>query len=984
VGERIELLRKTVSGIMLALLLASLVSEFSGSLIKKAASVELPSAYPLVYVCPNEVWAEVGETFTVSVVVYNLTDTETVVPEPPYVIRLGDLYSFDVQLSWDPTVIKYVAHTVTIPVENYLSPVPPSPYAGILYKPVQELSNVVDEAGNMPNAEDPRVRAWIAYASKYPAGPFNGNGTLFVMTFEVLKLGESPIEIVDCSLSDNRGEPIAKTRTRRWLNPPLNGVLNPHVQGIDVSHHQGDINWSEVYVAGYRFAFVKASGATEFMDDHFEINMIDGHNAGVLMGAYHFAYPEYNDPVDEAQFFVSVAGEYLKEGYLRPVLDLEDDENENSYPYRLGKEALSNWVHTWMETVKSETGIEPIIYVNSDYANNYLNTSIAQYNLWIAHWTYDPTISPDTGIWESWDFWQYSDQGTVPGIAGNVDLDLFNGDMQKLQSNFVIRSTPKITSIDPSQPIAFAYQYLTIIGEGFVPDSYVNFSTGSSIYRISKERTRFINPNKIEVVPGFAYIELPWKVWVINPDGSQSNKHDFQTRRASDEEIEKVLLLALDYAYLGKWTVDDAVIMTAIAGGESGWSHNAAGDAVKDWGIVWDRKKQYDPNINSMGFCSWGYWQILMPAHLDDLKNLAHTDDYTEIAEWLRDPNNNLKAAYKVWNKQGFGAWSAYAPTIDGKPNPSYYKNPEIWNRVTSIAERISIFKCPVNITITDEYGRTISEIENQIPGASFEYFNATDTKIFRLPLNLTYHVQINATAYGNITIGQITPTESIYEIAFSQVTFNLTNETIAQFNLLPFNASYTLEVDENGDGVIDYELTPDVETLTSEYDIGITEIVPSKTVVGQGYKLTINVTIMNYGAHTETFNVTVYANTTIISQTEATLTSGNSTTISFTWNTSGFTKGNYTISAYAWPVSGETDTVDNTCIDGIVTVTIPGDVDGDHWVFLYDAVKLLSRYGTRIYIDPKYDPVCDIDDDGRIFLYDAVILLAHYGQKDP
>jgi hypothetical protein len=113
------------------------------------------------------------------------------------------------------------------------------------------------------------------------------------------------------------------------------------------------------------------------------------------------------------------------------------------------------------------------------------------------------------------------------------------------------------------------------------------------------------------------------------------------------------------------------------------------------------------------------------------------------------------------------------------------------------------------------------------------------------------------------------------------------------------------------------------------------------------------------------------------------TLESGASTTITFTWNTAGYAKGNYTISAYAWPVLGETDTEDNTLTDGIVTVTIPGDVDGDFWVFLYDAVKLLSRYGAKRG-DPKYDPVYDIDEDGRIFLYDAVILLAHYGQRYP
>ena len=51
--------------------------------------------------------------------------------------------------------------------------------------------------------------------------------------------------------------------------------------------------------------------------------MIESRQAGMLMGAYHFAYPQFNDAEDEARFFVSVAGDYITESYLRPVLDLE-------------------------------------------------------------------------------------------------------------------------------------------------------------------------------------------------------------------------------------------------------------------------------------------------------------------------------------------------------------------------------------------------------------------------------------------------------------------------------------------------------------------------------------------------------------------------------------------------------------------------------------------------------------------------------------
>jgi len=241
-------------------------------------------------------------------------------------------------------------------------------------------------------------------------------------------------------------QPVTYSYSQMGLNDTTRGLITvspstlipSYIDGIDVSSNQGYISWPEVYNAGYSFAFARASWGDEnpptLIDDYFETNMVNGHAAGMLIGAYHFAYPEYTDPVSEAHHFLNVAGDYLIEGYLRPVLDLEDDPGFDSYPYRLGKEALSNWVHEWMNTVKNETGIEPIIYTSSDYANNYLNISINQYDLWIAHWTYNPNNPPNTGIWEDWDFWQYSDQGSVPGVSGYVDLDLFNGDMSRLNT----------------------------------------------------------------------------------------------------------------------------------------------------------------------------------------------------------------------------------------------------------------------------------------------------------------------------------------------------------------------------------------------------------------------------------------------------------------------------------------------------------------------------------------------------------------------
>jgi parallel beta-helix repeat protein len=172
-------------------------------------------------------------------------------------------------------------------------------------------------------------------------------------------------------------------------------------------------------------------------------------------------------------------------------------------------------------------------------------------------------------------------------------------------------------------------------------------------------------------------------------------------------------------------------------------------------------------------------------------------------------------------------------------------------------------------------------------------------------------------------------------------------------------------------------------------HDVGITSVTTSKNIVGQGFNMSINASVFNYGDSTENINVTIYANSTTISEiNNIELASRNSTTITFTWNTTGFAMGNYTMTVYVTPVSGETDTTDNNSTGCWVLVTILGDVDGDfedgHYdVDLFDAVKLLACYGAKEG-DSNFDPNCDIDNDGRVFLFDAVILLSRYGQKYP
>ena len=169
--------------------------------------------------------------------------------------------------------------------------------------------------------------------------------------------------------------------------------------------------------------------------------------------------------------------------------------------------------------------------------------------------------------------------------------------------------------------------------------------------------------------------------------------------------------------------------------------------------------------------------------------------------------------------------------------------------------------------------------------------------------------------------------------------------------------------------------------------DIAVTNltICYGATVVPQNVSTWINVTVTNEGSTNETFTLTVYWNSTnVIDSTTVVLLIGETKAVKFAWNTSTLQRySNYTISAYATPVADEVDTVDNTYVGDTVILVLPGDVDADKDVDLFDAVAFLLCYGVKVG-NPKYNPNLDIDNDGQISLFDAVILLKHYGQKDP
>jgi parallel beta-helix repeat protein len=194
---------------------------------------------------------------------------------------------------------------------------------------------------------------------------------------------------------------------------------------------------------------------------------------------------------------------------------------------------------------------------------------------------------------------------------------------------------------------------------------------------------------------------------------------------------------------------------------------------------------------------------------------------------------------------------------------------------------------------------------------------------------------------------------------------------------------------DQKGsDGIRDTSYNIDVNNqdrfpLTRPYaglhDIGLISNGSAKTIIGQGFCANISLEAMNYGTQPETFNVTIFMNSTVITETRLTLTGRNSTGISISLNTTNAEKGNNTLTAYSEPVLGEADASDNT-INSWLLITIPGDINGDRAVDIYDAISLAAVFNSQP-TSPNWNFNVDINSDNIVDLYDAIILASHFSQ---
>lgn len=193
-------------------------------------------------------------------------------------------------------------------------------------------------------------------------------------------------------------------------------TLKPAYTFIDVSHWEGSIDWNQVKQSGISASYMKATEGTSYTDPTYAQYVQNASAAGLLVGAYHFAHPEQNDPIVEAKHFVDVLNQYHTD--LMPVLDLESPSSPTN---TITGSYVSNWARTFINYVQQTTGKRVMLYTGRWYVNGFNITGLSDVPIWVAK--YGSTLPTTLSDWKGWNSWQYTDSGNVNGV-GTVDMSV--------------------------------------------------------------------------------------------------------------------------------------------------------------------------------------------------------------------------------------------------------------------------------------------------------------------------------------------------------------------------------------------------------------------------------------------------------------------------------------------------------------------------------------------------------------------------------
>jgi GH25 family lysozyme M1 (1,4-beta-N-acetylmuramidase) len=205
---------------------------------------------------------------------------------------------------------------------------------------------------------------------------------------------------------------------------PADIGIQATVEGIDVSGHQGNVDWPAQWNAGRRFVWVKATEGTGYRNPYFAQQYNGSYNQGFIRGAYHFALPDRSSGATQANFFSNNGGGWSGDGKTLPgALDMEYNPY-GSTCYGLSKAAMTNWIRDFSNTYKARWNKWPAIYTSTSWWNQCVGSDFSATNpLWVARYASAPGTLPYN--WGVWTVWQYS--------SSPIDQNVFNGSYDRLK-----------------------------------------------------------------------------------------------------------------------------------------------------------------------------------------------------------------------------------------------------------------------------------------------------------------------------------------------------------------------------------------------------------------------------------------------------------------------------------------------------------------------------------------------------------------------
>jgi lysozyme len=196
--------------------------------------------------------------------------------------------------------------------------------------------------------------------------------------------------------------------------------LGAHVEGVDVSHHQGAIDWRALARTDIRFAYLKATEGASHVDTRFSINWREAKAAGLHRGAYHF-FTRCRSGVEQARHFI--ASVPREPGALPPAVDME-----HMGPCRDGPtyDDVVSEMNAFMAALEAHYGVRPIIYTTREFHDAFLQ-DVRGERFWLRS-----LFAPPSYRSSEWIIWQHHNKARRPGAQGPIDLNLFRGDEKAL------------------------------------------------------------------------------------------------------------------------------------------------------------------------------------------------------------------------------------------------------------------------------------------------------------------------------------------------------------------------------------------------------------------------------------------------------------------------------------------------------------------------------------------------------------------------